>query len=61
MVKANEKVMQKVESIFKKPHRAAGKLTLSEQKFEEEKVADKMEVSYENDQVESRKEEELPK
>ena len=55
------KAKQNFESIFKKSHRAAGKFTLSETKFEEEKVADKMEVSYENDQVESRKEEELPK
>ena len=39
-VKAKEKVVQKVESIFKKPHRAAGKLTLSERKFEEKKVAE---------------------
>ena len=40
-VKAKEMVVQKVESIFKKPHRAAGKLTLSEHKFGEKKVADK--------------------
>ena len=60
-LKAKEKVVQNVESIFKKFHRAAGKLTLSERKFEEEKVTDKMEVSNENSQVESKKEEELPK
>ena len=36
-------------------------MTLSERKFEEEKVTDKMEVSNENSQVESKKEEELPK
>ena len=35
-VKAKERVVRKVESIFKKPHRAAGKLTLSERKFVEE-------------------------
>ena len=29
VVKANERVVRKVESIFKKPHRAAVKLTLS--------------------------------
>ena len=31
-VKAKEKVVRNVESIFKKPHRAAGKLTLSQRK-----------------------------
>ena len=51
-VMAKEKVVQKAESIFKKPHMAAGKLTLSERKFEEKKVMDKMEVSNENSQVE---------
>ena len=35
-VKAKEKVAQKVESIFKKPHRAAEKFTLKERKFEGE-------------------------
>ena len=60
-VKVNEKVVRKVESIFKKPYRTAVKLTLSERKFEEEKVVDKMEVSNENSQVESKKEEEVPK
>ena len=35
-VKAKEMVRQKVESIFKKPHRTAKKLTSSERKFEEE-------------------------
>ena len=39
-LKAKEKVAQKVESIFKKPHRAAGKLTLSERKFVEETGVD---------------------
>ena len=39
-VKAKEMVVEKVESIFKKPHRAAGKLTLSERKFVEETVVD---------------------
>ena len=37
VVKAKEKVVQKVESIFKKPHRAAGKLTLSERQFKEKR------------------------
>ena len=36
-VKAKERVVRKVESIFKKPHRAAGKLTLSELKWGEKK------------------------
>ena len=35
-VKAKERVVRKVESIFKKPHMVAGKLTLSERKFVEE-------------------------
>ena len=48
-VKAKEKVAQKVESIFKKPHMAAGEL--SEWKFEAENTAEKMEVSEENTQV----------
>ena len=43
-VKAKEKVTQKVESIFKKPHRAAGKLTLSERKFGQEDSSEKKEV-----------------
>ena len=43
--KPKETVVQKVESSYKKPHMAAGKLTLSERKFEEKKVADKMETS----------------
>ena len=50
-VKANEKVTRKVESIFKKPHRAAGKLTPSERKFEADGAAEKNEVTDENDQV----------
>ena len=44
---------QKVESIFKKPHRAAGELTLSERKFEAENTAEKKEVSYEKAVVQS--------
>ena len=48
-VKAKEKVAQKVESIFKKPHMAAGEL--SEWKFEAENTAEKMEVSDQNNQV----------
>ena len=39
-VKAKERVVRKVESIFKKPHRAAGKLTLSERNFVEETGVD---------------------
>ena len=39
---------QKVESNSKKPHRAAGELTLSELKFEAENTAEKMDVSDEN-------------
>ena len=46
-VKAKEKVVQKVESIFKKPHRAAGKLTLSDRKFVKEMGVDKNELSNE--------------
>ena len=46
-VKANENVVQKVESIFKKQHRAAGKLTLSERKFVGEKVVDQNELCNE--------------
>ena len=49
-VKAKEKVAQKVDSIFKKPHRADGELTLSEGKFEAENTAEKKEVSDENNQ-----------
>ena len=40
---------QEVEFIFKKPHRAAGELTLSERKFEAENTAEK-DVSDENNQ-----------
>ena len=43
-------VRQKVESNSKKPHRAAGELTLSERKFEAENTAEKKEVSDENNQ-----------
>ena len=49
-MKAKEKVVQKVESIFKKPHRAAGKLTLKERKFEEEDTSEKKEVFDEENQ-----------
>ena len=48
MVKAKEKVSPKVEPNSKKPHRAAGELTLSERKFEAENTAEKMVVSDEN-------------
>ena len=49
-MKAKEKVAQKVQSNSKKPHMAAGELTLSERKFEAENTAEK-EVSDENNQV----------
>ena len=52
-VKAKEKVAQKVESNSKKPHRAAGELTLSERKFEAENTAEKKEVSDEKAVVQS--------
>ena len=39
-MKAKERVVRKVESIFKKPHRVAGKLTLSERKLVEETGVD---------------------
>ena len=60
-VKANENVVRKVESIFKKPHSAAGKLTLRERKFEEKKVADQNELLDENHQLESEELSEVPK
>ena len=49
MVNAKEKVAQKVECNSKKPHMAAGELTLSERKFEAENTAEK-DVSDENNQ-----------
>ena len=48
-VKAKEKVAQKVESNSKKPHRAAGELTLSERKFEAENTEEK-DVYYANNE-----------
>ena len=42
--------MQNVESIFKKPRRAAGKLTLNERTFEEEGTSEKREVFDEENQ-----------
>ena len=60
-VKAKENVVQKVDSIFKKLNMAAGKLTLSERKFEEEKVADKNELFNEKAQLESEEPLEVPK
>ena len=39
-MKAKEKVAQRVESNSKKPHRAAGELTLSERKFEAENTSE---------------------
>ena len=49
-VNAKENLAQEVEFIFKKPHRSAGELTLSERKFEAENTAEKKEVSDENNQ-----------
>ena len=51
-VKAKERVVRKVESIFKKPHRAAGKLTLSERKWEEKNVVEQNELFNKDQQVE---------
>ena len=61
VVKAREKVVRKVESIFKKPHRAAGKLTFGERKWEETNVAEQNELF--NEIVQSEPEEllEVPK
>ena len=54
-MKAKEKRVQKVKSIFKKPHRASGKLTLSKRKLGEKKEgADKNKVFGENNQAESK-------
>ena len=50
VVKEKEAVTQKVESIFNKPHRAAGKLTLKERKFEEDDTSEKKEVFDEDNQ-----------
>ena len=41
---------QEVEFILKKPHMAAGEVTLGERKFEAENTAEKKEVSDENNQ-----------
>ena len=60
-VKAKEKVVRKVESIFSKPHRAAVKLTLSERKWEEKNVADQNELFDENQQAEGEGPSEVPK
>ena len=53
-VEAKERLVRKVESIFKKPHMAAGKLTLSERKWEEKNVVEQNELFNENRQVEGR-------
>ena len=50
--------MRQVESIFKKPHRAAGKLTLSERKWEETSVQN--ELFDENQKVEGEEPSEVP-
>ena len=47
VVEAKEREVRKVESIFKKPHRAAGKLTLSERKFVDETGVDGNELANE--------------
>ena len=60
-VKAKERVVRKVESIFKKPHKAAGKLTLTERKFVEETGVDGKELSNEKVPVEAEDVLELPK
>ena len=60
-MKAKERVVRKVESIFKKPHMAAGKLTLSERKFVEEAGVDGNELSNEKVPVEAKDVLELPK
>ena len=60
-VKAKERVVRKVESIFKKPHRAAGKLTLSERKFAEETGVDGNALFNEKVSVEAKDVLELPK
>ena len=59
-MEANEKVVRKVESIFKKPHRAAGKLTLSERKWGETNVTEQNELSNENRQVNGEEPSEVP-
>ena len=59
-VNAKEKVVRKVESIFKKPHRAAGKLKLSERKWGEKNVADQNELFGENQQAEGEGPSEVP-
>ena len=57
-VKVKERVVRKVESIFNKPHRAAGKFTLSERKWEETSVQN--ELFHENQQVEMEEPSEIP-
>ena len=59
-VKAKEKVVRKVDSIFKKPHRAAGKLTFSERRWEEKNVAEQNELFNENQQAEGEGQSEVP-
>ena len=55
--KAKERVVRKVESIFKKPHRVDWILTLSERKFVEKTVVGKNELF--NEKVQSEPEESL--
>ena len=60
-MKAKEKVVRNVESIFKKPQRAAVKLTLSERMWGEKNVADQNELYGENHQEEREESVEVPK
>ena len=60
-VKAKERMVRKVESVLKKPYRAAGKLTLSERKFVEETGVDGNGLSNEKVPVEAEDVLELPK
>ena len=60
-VKAKERVVLNVESIFKKPHIAAGRLTLSERKFVEETGVDGNALFNEKEPVEAEDVLELPK
>ena len=60
-VKAKERVVRNVESIFKKPHRAAEKLTLSERKFVEETGVDENALFNEKVSVEAEDVLELPR
>ena len=60
-VKAKEKVVRNVESIFTKPHRAPGRLMLSERKCGEKNVAYQNELFDENQQAAGEWPSEVPK